>query len=215
MSPGDLTQLMMGRIDRDAMRTNEAVFKDVWANKFFAVEEYAARAAEKALELHLDDPGKRKRLLDVGCGFGYLVVAAECLGHTAVGLDIPHPCTAAVAVAMGFRLVSHQIHRFELLPQELTDFDLITMTGVNLFERQNGKALDNLTINQDPSLPPEGWWREPEYRFLIRDLWERLRPGGQVFIEFNRGPENNWLSTVRWDQPHAKNNDNRIQIFRE
>jgi SAM-dependent methyltransferase len=208
---------MLARIDRQAMRRHEQTFADVWAKKFFAVEDFAPRAAEKALELHLDDPGKRKRILDVGCGFGYLVLACDCLGHDAVGLDIPHDCTAAVAVAVGFKLVSHKIHRFELLPDQLQGFDLITMTGVNLFERLNGtqQPLDNLTINADQSLPPAGWWREPEYRFLIRDLYERLRPGGEIFIEFNHGPENDWLINVRWDHPHSASNHNRIQIFRE
>lgn len=189
----DLTARMIKLIDRGAMERAQAIFAGVWADKFFHVDEYCQRAAEKAFALGLGNP-PAKRILDIGCGFGYLCLAAELLGHRAIGIDVDHDCTKMVSRAVPFSFCAFDIHSHVGLP-DLGEFDLVTIMGVNFAE---GAA-------------PEGFWKEDDYRFLIADIYGILRPGGIIHLEHNRGLGLDFLDTVQWPYPYSVR-DNQIRI---
>lgn len=185
MNVPELARAIVDRIDLKAMEQNANLFAEVWAAKFFRVEEYAHRAAEKAFALGLHH-GPPRRILDIGCGFGYLCLAAEALGHRATGIDIPHPCMAAVAQAVPFEFVPLEIKKFTRIDRPRGSLDLIVMIGVNMMDMPEGR-----------------WWGVAEYQALFEDLRGLLSPGGILHVEFNRGAETDFLGTTNWRGLHT------------
>ena len=188
----ELYSRVMSRINRQSMEELEELYGDVWASKFFDVENYVHRACKKVEKYGLFG-GPFKRVLDIGCGFGYFCAAVECAGHYAVGIDIPHGCLMEVSTAVGFTFVPYRLKRHERIPLQFGSLDLITLMGVNF--------CDEWGNTQHPPSSGSGWWGPIEYQALIADLFERLSPGGILQFEYNRGPESEFLKNTAWNPP--------------
>lgn len=137
--------------------------------KYFDAERHLARAAARAVRLGLHR-GPARSVLDLGCGFGYFLLACRLLGHTAVGLDLPRPGLLEVADLLGVHLVLCRIEAYRPLPSLPGEpFDLVTAFGI-VFNNHNRPDL----------------WDVAEWRFLIDDLARHVRPGARAALLFNR-----------------------------
>jgi len=132
-----------------------------------------ATHVSQGLGLHESEP---KRILDLGCGFGYFANVCQQMGHMVTGLDWPgSKVIQAAAGILGVDLVLHTIRAFEPLPHMPHRFDLVTMSGVNLV-----LATDPLT-----------YWGKIEYVNLVDTIRiSYLAPGGLFVVRPNiAGPD--------------------------
>ena len=120
-----------------------------------------------------------KKILDVGCGFGYFVRVCRTMGHDAMGLDFDDPLYNEVWELLDVPAVHHAITCGVPLPEHLTGFDFITMFGFGLPR-----------VTEDGSHRSARTWEE--YRAPLVDLLGRLNPGGVYFTSINVG-DRYWL----------------------
>ena len=132
------------------------------------IEKWDTIAMSVARGLGLDN-NSPKRILDLGCGFGYFLNVCGELGHDATGLDTFSPLIRRATRILGVRYMIHTIVAFEPLPRTLGDYDLVTMSGVNLLKATMSKR----------------YWCRNEYAFLASDIRYRLRPEGRFVIRPN------------------------------
>jgi len=156
--------------------------------KYFDLNHYLWRDVVRAFDLGLDGP-ERKRVLDMGSGFGYFVFLCQELGHLARGLDLPRPDKASdrlpttwdlyadTADLLGIQREFWEIQPFRALPR-LTDapFDVITANEVTF----NGLVSRNL-------------WGVDEWAFFLDDLGGLLRDEGTVALTFNLSHEGHFF----------------------
>lgn len=124
--------------------------------------------ADKALARFRMDRARGLRVLDIGSGYGYFLLACRRVGHEAVGIDAPDPVIEGAARILDAEYIPHRITESDLLPTGLGMFDVATMMGVNL----RGKG---------------GWWGSTEYRRLWQAVEGHLVPGGSWIVQPNRG----------------------------
>ena len=139
-----------------------------------------ANKTAKELGLHKGEP---KRILDIGCGFGYFV--AECLhrGHDAAGLDLPDDMIREANRILDVPFTGHEITLDTIMPNALADYDLITCYGLTLHL---------------PDMSPWGWAEREQH---ARDILARLRPGGKWITMYNRGWHNQpYLCQDGWEK---------------
>lgn len=132
-------------------------------------ERWDAIAQDVAEGLGLFCCVRPRRILDLGCGFGYFLNACRVLGHDAMGVDTFNPLVRQATRILGVPYTLHTIVEFEPLPPTLKDYDLVTMHGVNLLRATVGKR----------------YWQRNEYAFLTNDIRHRLRPKGRFVIRPN------------------------------
>ena len=147
--------------------------------------QYAGHALGNAQRLGLLDC-EPKRILDIGCGFGYFIRACNLHGHDATGVDWPArpaaECYQEAVQIMGVNVHWHVITVQHILPSELSEYDLITVHSLGL-----------------PAGPSEGkdekrpWWR---YAAMIEEVITRMKPGGTIdnSVHYDRVP---WLANRR------------------
>lgn len=99
--------------------------------KFFDWKEYGRNAIARTRRFKLD-LSKGKRVLDVGCGFGYFLRACQKLGHEVVGIDVPDENFCKLWEVMQVSAYSFALSVSVPLPSEIQDYDLITMWGFGL-----------------------------------------------------------------------------------
>jgi len=162
------------------------------AQKFFDSVTFGAQACHQAQRVGLFD-AKPGRLLDIGCAFGYLLVAAEELGHWAGGIDTTSMCIFDACELFNVRYFPQNVKAFEPLTIDHQGYDFITVFGVNFAE--GGR-----------------FWGFEEYDFFFRDCVSRLNPGGIVWVEYNRGEQTSWLADAKWPGMNFEAVDNRIRI---
>lgn len=131
----------------------------------------------RAAQLDLDKTAGL-RVLDIGCGPGYLVALARALGHDCHGVDAPDSYLTAVerdvyttlTEALGCRSVVKPllIERFRPLPFHDQPFDLITAYLI-CFNRH--RQADE--------------WGVEEWRFFVDDARACLRPRGRLVLDLN------------------------------
>lgn len=140
--------------------------------------EWQAETFAKSVGLH--DPAEKLRMMDLGCGFGYLVTHCNRLGHQATGLDQPVPIIEEAARLSGLPIIWHRIQDGVKLPG--TDqYDLITAQRLNLIELNGCR------------------WGWPEWERLCADVMDRLRPGGRFVVLPNLQAETDFvLQTEHW-----------------
>jgi SAM-dependent methyltransferase len=169
---------LRARVDWDAFRTLRARYPQVGTEhkgplKYFDADSYLARDLSRALELGLHH-GAPRRVLDLGCGFGYFLLSCAHLGHHAQGVDFAeenHPessCYGEMIALLGQRRVLHRIEPFVALPDLGPPFDLVTAYDICFTRKPDGTV-----------------WGVPEWESCLRDLAVRLRPGGALHLEFN------------------------------
>ena len=132
-----------------------------------------------ALSLHTSTA---LRILDIGCGPGYFLAAAQACGHQCYGIDAPTNILSEVEnrvysetlAALGCdRYVSPVlIERFVPMSLPYRDLDAITAFWI-CFNRH--RQLDE--------------WGVSEWRFFVDDAVSHLRIGGFLHLELNSHPE--------------------------
>jgi SAM-dependent methyltransferase len=127
------------------------------------------RNTERIFALGLDK-STRLRILDIGCGFGYFMYAAQQFGHRPIGLDQDDPYFNEVTHLLGLKKVIHTIAPYEPLPEiPGGPFDLITAFAT-CFDRAG----------------QEGQWGPKEWAFFLKDLTRFMGPGCLLHIKFNQ-----------------------------
>ena len=126
-------------------------------------------AVDYVYQIGLDN-NHPKRMLDVGCGFGYFVRACILLGHDITGIDLEDEVHGRVWDILQVRphVRDCVLEYTKMLPVDLKEFDLITMMGFGL-----------------PRYMPLNDWHH--YRRPIQDILSRLKPGGRFWALENVG----------------------------
>jgi SAM-dependent methyltransferase len=171
-NPAALADAILKKIDLVGLKRVEGVYPNSTWTKFFNAGEYAYAGAMHAARLDADLP-RGARCLDIGCGFGYVALGLEILGHTCIAWDTPSPILRNVAhmIPVSGR-VFRTIEPGVSLRSELYGyFDLIFLHGVF------------------PMRGPKGWWEWADYANLAVELVDTLNPGGRLEILVNRGDE--------------------------
>ncbi|HEV2095057.1 MAG TPA: class I SAM-dependent methyltransferase [Chthoniobacterales bacterium] len=123
----------------------------------------------RARELSLDR-GRRRRILDLGCGAGYFLAICRLLGHEILGLDIDDvPMFREMTDALGVDRVIWRIRPSVPLPELGAPFDLITAYLICF----NGHKTEAL-------------WGVAEWNYFLDDLRLHLTSRGSVCLELNR-----------------------------
>lgn len=127
------------------------------------------RNAERVFTLGLHASTGR-RILDVGCGFGYFLYGTRFYGHLPVGLDVADPYLGQVTRLLGLPKVEHRIVAFQPLPEiPGAPFDLVTAFAT-MFDAAGG----------------EGQWGVSQWTFFLKDLSRFMSPGCRLYIKFNQ-----------------------------
>jgi SAM-dependent methyltransferase len=132
-----------------------------------------------SLSLHSSPP---LRILDIGCGPGYFLAAAQACGHQCYGIDAPVNILSEVenrvysemlaALACDRYVSPLLIERFVPMSLPYRDLDAITAFWI-CFNRHRQ--------------PDE--WGVSEWRFFVDDAVSHLRMGGFLHLELNPHPE--------------------------
>lgn len=169
---------LLAKIDRDRLRDLEARCSalpadspQLWRHyaKYLDVERHIRQNVRRAqdLDLHRLPP---QDVLDIGCGGGFFLFVAEALGHRGLGLDVAGiPAFDELVALLGVNRRTYAVAAFEKLPDLGLQFHLITSFATAF---HGGKE--------------DAWrWGAEEWDFFLRDLKDRLRPGGRIFFELN------------------------------
>jgi SAM-dependent methyltransferase len=174
MTHRDLVVKVLAKIDRPGLtRAWEGNMGSTW-DKFFDVEQFVHHACIHALRFQErwgENNPERKRCADIGCGFGYVALALECLGHTCLAWDNDAPVLRAAAQCIPVSQRNFQTILRNDPAELLQTYDLIFLHGVF------------------PMRDANGWWRWRDYEALCRKLIAALNPGGLLEIIVNRGDE--------------------------
>jgi cyclopropane fatty-acyl-phospholipid synthase-like methyltransferase len=173
MTRDELVAECLARIDLVGLRRVNEVYPNSTWSKFFNAGEFLNAAAEHALrfdeEMH---PGSRA--IDVGCGFGYVALALNALGHSCVAWDNNVQILKNVANMIPIReRIFKEITRAGLQEgAELAgNYDLIFLHGVI------------------PMRDAGGWWQWADYAALAKSFLPALNPGGRMEWIVNRGDQ--------------------------
>lgn len=123
----ELAKRVLARIDRTALAALEQGFRGNPFAKYFDVERWVATNVARAELLGLLD-GRRRRVLDLGAGFGYFLLVCRELGHDAIGVDLPDPLYQAVTKLLRVPVIEHRVAPASILPADDGDarFDVVT-----------------------------------------------------------------------------------------
>jgi SAM-dependent methyltransferase len=164
-------------VDREAFEViKKRHFKpndSVSANKYFHLENWMSTNVKRVRDLRLRKAPPRLRILDIGCGSGYFLHIAKCLGHEVLGLDIDRePIFRETISLLGLTRIVHRIEPFQALPNTGAPFDLITshMTRFNW---------------HDDGTP----WGIKEWEFFLEDTASRLTASGRLQFDLNALPD--------------------------
>ena len=142
---------------------------DAWP-KYLDLELWMEINLRRVRDLGLD-LGRRKRVLDIGCGTGYFLYICQYLGHDVLGLDLDEePGFTDMIELLGVKRKIWRVEAFKPLPDLGPKFDVIAAHMICF----NGHKSDKL-------------WKISEWEFFLDDLAaNHLAPGGQVCLELNR-----------------------------
>jgi SAM-dependent methyltransferase len=164
-------------IDHKAFNTIKERYFDpddgVSPKKYLNLENWMRTNVKRVRDLRLKKAPPRLRILDIGCGSGYFLHIAKCLGHDVLGLDVDRePIFRETVSLLGLKRIVHRIEPFQALPDTGAPLDLITahMTCFNRF---------------DDGTP----WGIKEWRFFLNDTASRLTPGGRLQFDLNALPD--------------------------
>ena len=132
----------------------------------------------------------QSKILDVGCGAGFLTNQLALAGHKVCGMDLSGESLAVAAKYDETRSVEYKIGDAYAIPAANETFDVVC-------------ALDFLEHVEDPAR-------------AIREFSRVLKPGGQFFFHtFNRSPLS-WLviiKAVEWLIPKTPKNMHVLHLF--
>ena len=167
----------MEPIDRAALEQMKARFykpgERVLPSKYLDVEEWMKTSAKRIRDLRVRKAPPRLRILDVGCGTGYVLHIAKCLGHDVLGLDLDvEPVFKEMLALLKIPRVVHDIRAFQPMPDLGAPFDLITAHMTCFNRRADGSH-----------------WGVEEWDFYMRDAESRLTPTGRIQLDLNVLPD--------------------------
>lgn len=146
--------------------------------KYLRVEEFLAMNVRRVqdLNLHRTPPCD---ILDIGCGAGYFLFAAQTQGHRGLGLDLAGiPVFDAMVALLGVQRKISAVTAFKPLPDLGRRFDLITSFSTNFHGRRGH----------------DWYWGSKKWEFFINDLRAHLKPGGRIFFGLNANYGKNFYS---------------------
>ena len=159
---------------REKYRKPDSNFEDRRSYfKYFDLDPVIRRDYERVRQLDLEH-SPPKRILDIGCGFGYFMLACSHFGHQPLGLDFEDPNVeytkmfGEVCALLGQKRQLHKIERFEPLPEMGEPFDFITAHQICF-----------TNFNQPDR------WDVPEWKYFLPDLATHLTPDGKVLFRFS------------------------------
>ncbi len=144
------------------------------SRKYLNAQQWLENAVERAMHLGLHEAAP-KSVLDLGCGAGWFLQTARNFGHQVMGLDLGENRMYNELIEL-FELerAVHCIDPFVKLPEFGRKFDLVTgyMVYFNFynFEVRDARA-----------------WGADEWTFFLEDVRGYLNPGGQLYLQLNRG----------------------------
>ncbi len=167
--------------------------------KYLDLSKWMNENLRRVRDLELDF-GRRKRILDIGCGTGYFLYICNWLGHDAVGLDIDEvPMYREMTQLLGLDRIVWRVNPFQRLPRLEKKFDLITAFMICF----NG--------HKSPGL-----WGAEEWDFFLDDLETHLRPGGSICLGFNREDDGHYYNEELrrfFVERRAEINRHRVTLF--
>lgn len=117
--------------------------------------------------------GRKQVILDVGCGAGYFSYFAAKRGHTVYSMEATPPIGIDLFFggqkALGLSMIYHTITPFQPLPDLPQPCTLAVFFSPVFFW---------------PSATKD-FWREPEWRFFLKDLANRMDPDGTIYFHMN------------------------------
>jgi SAM-dependent methyltransferase len=160
-------------IDRRAFNAIKERYFDpgdgVSPKKYLDLENWMRTNVKRVRDLRLKKAPPRLRILDIGCGSGYFLHIAKCLGHDVLGLDIDsEPIFRETISLLGLRRVLHRIEPFQTLPDTGAPFDLITAHMTCFNRREDGTQ-----------------WGIKEWEYFLQDTASRLTPTGRLQFDLN------------------------------
>ena len=141
--------------------------------KYLNLENWMRTNVKRVRDLRLKKAPPRLRILDIGCGSGYFLHIAKCLGHDVLGLDVDRePIFRETVSLLGLKRIVHRIEPFQSLPDTGAPFDLIT-AHMTCFNRS------------DDGTP----WGIKEWEFFLNDMASRLTLTGRLQFDLNALPD--------------------------
>jgi SAM-dependent methyltransferase len=141
--------------------------------KYLNLDEWMETSVKRIRDLRVKKAPPRLRILDLGCGTGYFLHVAKCLGHDVLGLDLAdEPVFIETLALLGIPRVIHGIHAFEPLPDLGAPFDLITAHMTCFNRRADGSH-----------------WGVEEWEYFVKDAESRLTPTGRLQFDLNVLPD--------------------------
>ncbi|MEQ1851582.1 MAG: class I SAM-dependent methyltransferase [Chthoniobacteraceae bacterium] len=164
-------------IDREGFEKLRARFgkpdEKVLPEKYLDLDEWLPTNVKRVRDLRLPKAPPRLRILDLGCGSGYFLHIARCLGHDAVGMDLDtEPVFNETLRLLGIPRIVHAILPFQPLPEMGAPFDLITAHMTCFNRRADGSH-----------------WGVEEWDYFLKDAESRLTPGGRIQLDLNVLPD--------------------------
>ena len=167
----EVADRMRSAIDADKLAMLRCSLQPSWqkfADLRFQIGETLAHV--ERLKLNQTPP---LRLLDLGCGFGWLCLAGHVLGHDVAGVNEFRPEVQSAWRIMPQRpLDFHTIAPNVKISPYRAGFDLITLNGVNFHQPR---------------------WNPTSLRALMSDLFDRLSENGRIECFWNIGKATEWL----------------------
>ena len=148
---------------------------DAYTDNMYATVNYkmcCLREARRLEDLKLLT-GKKETILDIGCGTGYFSWFAKEAGHTVYSLDAPLDAGGRKIFIegqqlFGLNMLYHTIEPFRPLPALPQPCTLAVAFSPHFY---------------NPST--EDFWREPAWRFFLKDLASRMTPDGTIYFHMN------------------------------
>jgi SAM-dependent methyltransferase len=186
---------VLAGIDQDRLRE---IQKRYAGEKYADVDHWLRVNRERVQDLKLHRC-PAQRVLDLGCGGGFFLFILKRFGHSVLGLDIDESALfrELLEVFQVPRIVL-RIQPFESLPNFEQQFDWITAFSIGFDrDRENSSR-----------------WGVAEWQFLLRDLQDRLAPGGKIYLALNPLPNDDYLTPELHDFFRARGADiERERIF--
>ena len=167
----------MEPIDREGLEKLRAKLyipgERVLPAKYLNVEEWMKTSTKRIRDLRVRKAPPRLRILDLGCGTGYVLHIAQCLGHDVLGLDVAgEPVFDGTIALLKIPRINAAIYAFQPLPDLGAPFDLITAHMTCFNRRADGSH-----------------WGVEEWEYFMKDAESRLTPTGRMQFDLNVLPD--------------------------